>query len=75
MQVVPATAGQTVMEALAAADLSDVWPGGACGGIAQCSTCRYSQSETKLLASGHPVSEYPSHPVFDYADLFPSSSG
>ena len=32
--------GQTLMEALEAADLSDVWPGGACGGACSCSTCR-----------------------------------
>ena len=28
------------MEALEAADLNDVWPGGACGGSCACSTCR-----------------------------------
>jgi len=30
----------TLMEALEAADLNDVWPGGACGGMCACSTCR-----------------------------------
>jgi ferredoxin len=32
--------GDTLLNVLAAADLSDVWPGGACGGACQCSTCR-----------------------------------
>ena len=31
---------QTLLEALDASDLSDVWDGGACGGLCQCSTCR-----------------------------------
>ena len=35
-----AAVGSTLMEALEAADLSDVWIGGACGGLCQCSTCR-----------------------------------
>ena len=32
--------GETLLHALEAADLSDVWPGGACGGSCSCSTCR-----------------------------------
>ena len=32
--------GETLLQALEAADLSDVWPGGACGGSCSCSTCR-----------------------------------
>jgi ferredoxin len=32
--------GESLMGALEAADLSDVWPGGACGGMCACSTCR-----------------------------------
>jgi len=32
--------GSTLLDALNAADLSDVWEGGACGGACQCSTCR-----------------------------------
>jgi len=32
--------GQTLLEALDASDLSDVWEGGQCGGLCQCSTCR-----------------------------------
>ena len=35
-----AEVGQSIMESLEAADLSDVWPGGACGGACNCSTCR-----------------------------------
>jgi len=34
------TAGSTLYDALMAADLNDVWPGGACGGACNCSTCR-----------------------------------
>lgn len=37
---VRARVGSTLMEALLRADLSDVWPGGACGGACACSTCR-----------------------------------
>ncbi|KAJ1456896.1 hypothetical protein M885DRAFT_516473 [Pelagophyceae sp. CCMP2097] len=37
---VSAVADQTLLEALQGADLSDVWPGGACGGSCSCSTCR-----------------------------------
>ena len=35
-----AAVGGTLMDALEQADLSDVWPGGACGGMCSCSTCR-----------------------------------
>ena len=35
-----ARVGFTLLEALEAADLSDVWEGGACGGACNCSTCR-----------------------------------
>jgi 2Fe-2S ferredoxin len=35
-----AVVGATLLEALGAADLSDVWEGGACGGMCACSTCR-----------------------------------
>ena len=32
--------GTTLLAALEASDLSDVWEGGACGGACNCSTCR-----------------------------------
>lgn len=32
--------GLSMMEALEAADFSDIWSGGACGGACNCSTCR-----------------------------------
>ena len=35
-----AKVGSTLLSALEASDLSDVWPGGACGGACNCSTCR-----------------------------------
>ena len=35
-----AHSGTTLLEALEAADLGDVWQGGACGGACACSTCR-----------------------------------
>lgn len=37
---VQAPVGGTLLETLEAADLGDVWEGGACGGACQCSTCR-----------------------------------
>jgi ferredoxin len=39
-KIVESSTGQTLLEALETADLSDVWPGGACGGSCSCSTCR-----------------------------------
>ena len=35
-----AEVGATLLDALEASDLSDVWEGGACGGACSCSTCR-----------------------------------
>lgn len=35
-----ADVGSTLLAALEAADLNDVWEGGACGGACNCSTCR-----------------------------------
>ncbi len=35
-----AAVGSTMLEVLEAADLGDVWEGGACGGQCSCSTCR-----------------------------------
>jgi ferredoxin len=35
-----AEVGSTLLEALEASDLSDLWEGGACGGACSCSTCR-----------------------------------
>ena len=35
-----AAVGMTLLEALEAADLNDIWEGGACGGACNCSTCR-----------------------------------
>jgi 2Fe-2S ferredoxin len=35
-----AVVGETLLAALEAADLSDVWEGGACAGACNCSTCR-----------------------------------
>lgn len=37
---IKAPVNNTLMQALEAADLGDVWPGGACGGMCSCSTCR-----------------------------------
>lgn len=35
-----AEVGTTLLAALEASDLNDVWEGGACGGACNCSTCR-----------------------------------
>merc|ERR1712216_108965 len=37
--------GQTLLEAMDQADVTDVWEGGACGGSCSCSTCRVVFSE------------------------------
>eukprot|EP00656_Telonema_subtile_P017223 TRINITY_DN19204_c0_g1_i1.p1 TRINITY_DN19204_c0_g1~~TRINITY_DN19204_c0_g1_i1.p1 ORF type:complete len:147 (+),score=38.76 TRINITY_DN19204_c0_g1_i1:205-645(+) len=37
---IQANPGETLLQALDDADMSDVWSGGACGGACSCSTCR-----------------------------------
>ena len=67
-------AGQSLMEVLESGDLSDVWPGGACGGACNCSTCRIlivtapcipeprsEDEEYARFASNHCVAAFASH--------------